>query len=106
MKTRRVPKWRKNYNLDIWTLRALQMAMLQEGVNSETEIINRLIKQVLKHKKCQYAKNYSVEKKKNSIEVYCGDLGDWVDVRNLCLGNCLMTEFRTGKKGSGGGVNI
>jgi len=76
--------------------------MLQEGINSETEIINRLIKQVLKHKRCPYAKSYSVDKKKNRIDVFCGDLGNWVEVHEVCLGNCLMQEFKTGKRERGG----
>lgn len=102
MKTRKIPKIRKIFRLDIWTLRAMQMAMLQEGIDTETQLILQIIKQVLKHKRCPYAKNYTVEKKRNKIEVFCGELGNWVDVRQVCLGNCLMTEFKTGKRERGG----
>lgn len=101
VKTRTIPRIDKLYRMNIWTLRAIQLAMLQEGVSNETEFVHRIIRQVLKHKKCKYAKNYKVERKKKRIkfiEVWCQQHGNFVNFRNMCLKICLLGEFKRGSK--------
>ena len=94
MKTRKVPSIKKTYRMDIWTIRAIYMTMLREGLTSETQIVRRVIKQVLKHKKCPHAKKYRVDRKKKIMDVFCDELDNWVDARKICLGNCLLEEYK------------